>query len=278
MSCMERSRMSASLPLPMSVRGSIWFRCWSVASTTSTPAVRASSFSSSRLASPSSRLRVRPDTPTRMARSRPPVRRAVRARANSSSSARAPARASWRSSWTEGATSSCQRAPAGFSGMSQPRWTRPGSPSGRVSMAATRSSRSSARSVWSSRVSGVASRWVWTSRRPRRRCEPARARPTSGSVSVAASPTMTAWTSPLRSSRTPTWRPSSRDSSVRWRASSGEITWSASTRRRQVRRRAASWEGLRPRRLPETSFTRPAAYCRWRRRAPPGAAPAATGR
>ena len=94
MSCMERSRMSSSLPLPMSVRGSGSRRICTDASMTSTPAVRASSRSSASEASASARLFPLPPTPTRMARSRPPVRRIAEARANSSSRASGPATAS----------------------------------------------------------------------------------------------------------------------------------------------------------------------------------------
>ena len=92
--------------------------------------------------------------------------------------------------------------------------TTPGNPCGPTPTAATRSSRSSARSVRSSRESGSDFKCVCTSRSPRRRACPARARPMSGRTRRPASPTTTHSTSPFRDSNTPSWRFSSALSSV----------------------------------------------------------------
>ena len=142
-----------------------------------------------------------------MARSRPPTAPARRPARSSSSSAPSVAARSGCAPCTRGQRLGApvarrRRSP----GPGAPSGARPGSPSSRTPMAATRSSRSSARSVRSSLVSGSDLRWVCTSRRPRRRTWPARARPMSGSSSLCALPTITCSTSPLRLSSTPTWR------------------------------------------------------------------------
>jgi hypothetical protein len=86
--CRARSTTSSSLPRPSTKRGSMWSRTWVTASTTSTPAVRASSRSSRRESS-TCHARFLSDTCTSTARpSLATTGRAWRTRANSSSRAR----------------------------------------------------------------------------------------------------------------------------------------------------------------------------------------------
>src|SRR5581483_9522851 len=78
----------------------------------------------------------------------------------------------------------------------------------------------------------------------------------SGRTSCRASPTITCSTSPRRLISTPSWRPISRDNSVRWRASSGETSSRCCTRRRRVASRRLLWLAFRPAVFPEScSFT-----------------------
>ena len=133
-------------------------------------------------------------------------------------------------------------------------WASAGRPSPSTPTVTIASRRSSSRSVRSSRVSPSFLRWVCRQRSPRSRPRPARRRPQSGSAIEWASPTITCWTSPRRSSRTPTWRRISRLISVRCRASSCVISRSAGTRRRKSRSSRRVWPALRPRVSPKTSM------------------------
>ena len=168
-----------------------------------------------------------------------------------------------RSSCAGGTGSRCSTAaPSALAGRSAAAWARPGSPSAVVETATIASSRSSARSVRSSRVSGSSPRWVWMQRRPRNRPRPARTRPQSGSSIERASPTITWVTAPPRSTSTPTWRRVSPVSSVSCRANSWVIRRSGGICRRKRRSSRRTWLAFSPWVLPKMRMVSPC-RARW---------------
>ncbi len=188
-SCVACTSSSLSLPLPTSVRGSSCERRWISLSSTTTLDERASSASSSSDSSASATAPV--VTLTRIARSRrSEAERTSRVRANSASSSSIISRKS-SSIWLGWRGSMSTHGSEVFPGARCAAWTTAGSPSASSVTAATRSRRSSARSVRSSCVSFSPRRCVCRRRTPRRRDAPARARLISGISIDEASPTIT---------------------------------------------------------------------------------------
>ncbi len=189
-SCMARISTSSSLPRPIRYLGSASGRRCSTTPITRTPAVRHSSLQLLRRAPPGPCPRparrpsrgARPPPPARHGRAPSVATAAGATRSNSSSSAATSARRPARCGETarSAARATASGLPLGGGGSRWATCRSAGRPSGCTPIAATRSSRSSARSTRSSRVSGSLRRWVCTSRSPRKRPRPARMRPISG--------------------------------------------------------------------------------------------------
>ena len=254
-----RTKTSRSLPLPKNVRGSGWGRRCSTSSTSPIPAVRHSSRSSARRASV-----CRPPSWTISAIARVPVissrARTVAAASSVSRSRTNGMNGTGRVASPSGSSVSAWRAStaSGVRGQVRVRkaWVAvapPGAsaamstviPAGPRCTAAIMSMRSLDRSASSSRSSPSGTRWVTTSRMPRRRPTVPRTRSNSGTSMLWASPRTTRWTRPRRSSSSPTRRPSSWDRSSRSRASVGATMWSGAPERCPSFCSWRTWLGLR---------------------------------